>query len=73
MPNISFRPNTKIVINLQGQERRACLIEQIDTTAGYSQFAYNFLDAEIKPELTPDSNQTPQQKGDDFDTLWSSL
>ena len=73
MPNISFRPNTKIVINLQGQERRACLIEQIDTTAGYSQFAYNFLEAEIKPELTPDSNQTPQQKGDDFDTLWSSL
>lgn len=73
MPNISFRPNTKIVINQQGQERRACLIEQIDTTAGYSQFAYNFLDTETKPELSPDSKQTPQQKGDDFDTLWNSL
>ena len=73
MPNISFRPNTKIMINQQGQERRACLVEQIDTTAGYSQFAYNFLDTETKPELSPDSKQTLQQKGDDFDTLWNSL
>lgn len=73
MPNINFRQNTKITINQQGEERRAHLTEQIDTTAGYSQFTYHFLDPEKMPELGTNTKQTPQQDGDDFDTLWNSL
>ncbi|PCJ12945.1 MAG: hypothetical protein COB04_17040 [Gammaproteobacteria bacterium] len=72
-PNFTYRPNTKITINQQGQERRASLTEQIDTTAGYSQFTYKHLDPEKTPEPGTDSKKTSQQESDDFDTLWNSL
>ncbi|MEJ1227209.1 MULTISPECIES: molecular chaperone [unclassified Pseudomonas] len=64
-PRLPFQEGQRVLINTNGQERRAGLDRRVTSTHSFNQFAYHQEDA------------GPTEKGDapeaDFDSLWKSL
>lgn len=70
-PHVGFHVGCKIMINEQGEEYKAQLIKQINSSASYIQFQFKFL---TKPPEKPSSKEsTSMEQDDDFDSIWSSL
>lgn len=65
-PRLPFEDGSKVMINSNGDERRATLHNRRATTGSYNQFEYEILEGAKKK--APDSG--PEQE---FDSLWKEL
>ncbi|MBX8555106.1 molecular chaperone [Pseudomonas cichorii] len=66
-PRLPFQENSQVMINVNGEERRAALSNRHISSASYNQFEYKIYDA---PKATESEKPKP---GQEFDSLWSSL
>jgi len=64
-PRLPFQEGQKVLINTNGQERRAGLDRRVTSTHSFNQFAY-------RQEDSGTSGEDGTQDGD-FDSLWKSL
>ncbi|MBF7730981.1 molecular chaperone [Pseudomonas sp. N040] len=72
-PRIPFREGSKVLINLDGMEKRALLGNRQATTGSFSQFEYR-EDALRDPLADPAQGARKGRPGEeDFDSLWKSL
>ncbi|MHA6492324.1 molecular chaperone [Pseudomonas borbori] len=74
-PRMPFQEGNKVLINLNGTERRALLSRRQTSTGSFSQFEYRNL--ELAPEdhgkpVTAPKSRVPGGE-EDFDSLWKSL
>ena len=65
-PRLPFEDGCKVMINSNGEERRATLSKRRATTGSYNQFEYEILEGPKKP--APEVG--PEQE---FDSLWTVL
>ncbi|WP_439860749.1 molecular chaperone [Pseudomonas sp. MBLB4136] len=74
-PRLPFQEGNKVMINLNGTERRAVLSRRQTSTGSFSQFEYRSLDQPAPPSGKPVT--PPESRGaggeEDFDSLWKSL
>jgi hypothetical protein len=71
-PALTFRPGYKVGLNLDGEEVKAHLSQQLSATPSFCQFEFNLL---RKTGLDLD-DKDPQSLGgndEDFDAIWASL
>ncbi|WP_122316009.1 molecular chaperone [Pseudomonas cichorii] len=66
-PRLPFQEGSQVMINVNGEERRAALSNRHISSASYNQFEYKIYDA---PKATENEKPKP---GQEFDSLWSSL
>lgn len=70
-PALTFRPGYKVGLNLDGEEVKAHLNQQLSATPSFCQFEFALLrKAGI---LLDDAPESPGGHDEDFDTIWSSL
>ena len=71
-PALTFRSGYKLVLNLDGEEVKAHLNEQVSATQSFSQFEFTLM---RRPSETDAGAATPDAgpEDDDFDTIWASL
>ncbi|MFP5440197.1 MAG: hypothetical protein ACLGHJ_01785 [Gammaproteobacteria bacterium] len=71
-PAIAFSTGYKIMVNLNGSERRVALYRQMNATAGFRQFLLRDLD---RPDgrIGGTAPAPAASGGEDFDSIWSSL
>ncbi len=71
-PALTFRSGYKLVLNLDGEEVKAHLNEQVSATQSFSQFEFTLM---RRPSETDADAATPDAgpEDDDFDTIWASL
>ncbi|RMU44817.1 hypothetical protein ALP29_200525 [Pseudomonas syringae pv. avii] len=66
-PRLPFQEGSKVMINVDGEERRASLSNRRISSASYNQFEYQIYDA-------PKAAEVEQAKpGQEFDSLWGTL
>lgn len=75
-PRLPFQEGNKVLINLNGQERRAVLSRRQTSTGSFNQFEYRSVaepndSASGKPVTAPSSAGNGREE--DFDSLWKSL
>lgn len=76
LPTLTFRSGYKILLNLDGEELKAQLTTQVSATPSFSQFEFQLLrrPGEAEPEVTAEADEpSPENKDDDFDSIWASL
>lgn len=66
-PRLPFQEGSKVLINTNGQERRAGLDRRVASTHSFNQFAYRSL------ETSRNDNAAGSGVGEVFDSLWPSL
>jgi hypothetical protein len=66
-PRLPFQEGSKVLINTNGQERRAGLDRRVASTNSFNQFAYRSLEA------SRNDNAAGSGVEEDFDSLWKSL
>ncbi|GLX15620.1 MULTISPECIES: molecular chaperone [Pseudomonadaceae] len=74
-PRLPFQEGSKVLININGKERRAVLSQKQLSTGSFSQFEYHDLEqkaADHATSVTASSTQRPAGE-EDFDSLWKSL
>jgi hypothetical protein len=70
-PALTFRPGYKVGLNLDGEEVKAHLSQQLSATPSFCQFEFNLL---RKTGLGLEDSQDLGSGGDeDFDAIWASL
>ncbi|MBC9249170.1 molecular chaperone [Pseudomonas alcaligenes] len=74
-PRLPFQESNKVLINLNGEERRAVLSRRQTSTGSFSQFEYRNLGQVSEPDGKPVTAEKSANKGseEDFDSLWKSL
>ncbi len=74
-PRLPFQEGNKVMINLNGTERRAVLSRRQTSTGSFNQFEYRSVEQppgdQDKPVTTPESRSPGGEE--DFDSLWKSL
>ncbi|WP_188983502.1 molecular chaperone [Pseudomonas matsuisoli] len=70
-PRLPFQEQSKVSVNLRGEERRALLIEQHDATASFSQFTFRWLAA--MGEITDDTGLSlaPRTPSSSAPSIWT--
>jgi len=63
-PKLPFQEGNKVMINTNGEERRAGLGKRRTGTGSFNQFEYKTIEAPQKPGVPA---------GEEFDSLWTSL
>ncbi|MER0044029.1 molecular chaperone [Pseudomonas sp. MGal98] len=74
-PRLPFQEGSKVLININGKERRAVLSQKQVSTGSFSQFEYHDLEqktADHATSVTASGTQRPAGE-EDFDSLWKSL
>lgn len=74
-PRLPFQEGSKVLININGKERRAVLSQKQVSTGSFSQFEYHDLEqkaAHHATSVTASGTQRPAGE-EDFDSLWKSL
>ncbi|MFB4370818.1 MULTISPECIES: molecular chaperone [unclassified Pseudomonas] len=74
-PRLPFQEGSKVLININGKERRAVLSQKQLSTGSFSQFEYHDLEqkaADHATSVTASGTQRPAGE-EDFDSLWKSL
>jgi hypothetical protein len=66
-PRLPFQEGNKVLINTNGQERRAGLDRRVASTNSFNQFAYRSLEA------NRNDNAAGSGVEEEFDSLWKSL
>ncbi|RMO65162.1 hypothetical protein ALQ37_01096 [Pseudomonas syringae pv. aptata] len=66
-PRLPFQEGNKVMINVNGEERRASLSNRQVSSASYNQFEYQMYDA---PKAAEIEKARPDQE---FDSLWGTL
>jgi hypothetical protein len=66
-PRLPFQEGNKVLINTNGQERRAGLDRRVSSTNSFNQFAYRSLEA------SKNGNTAVGGVEQEFDSLWQSL
>ncbi|MCD5994433.1 molecular chaperone [Pseudomonas sp. CDFA 602] len=66
-PRLPFQEGSKVMINVNGEERRATLSNRRISSTSYNQFEYQVYDA---PKAAESEKSQP---GQEFDSLWGSL
>lgn len=66
-PRLPFQEGNKVLINTNGQERRAGLDRRVASTNSFNQFAYRSLEA------SRNDNAAESGVEEEFDSLWKSL
>jgi len=70
-PALTFRTGYKLVLNLDGEEVKAQLTQQVSATQSFSQFEFTLMrrPTENEPAARTDSTHDDE----DFDSIWASL
>lgn len=68
-PRLPFQDGSKVMINLNGEERRATLSNRQISSTSYNQFEYQVYDAPKAAE----SEKPGPRPGQEFDSLWGTL
>jgi hypothetical protein len=74
-PRLPFQEGNKVMINLNGTERRAMLIQRKTSTGSFSQFEYRSAEltpSDIGKPVTAHASHSAGGE-EDFDSLWKSL
>ncbi|UQY36380.1 molecular chaperone [Pseudomonas fulva] len=74
-PRLPFQEGSKVLININGKERRAVLSQKQVSTGSFSQFEYHDLEQKTTDHatsVTASGTQRPAGE-EDFDSLWKSL
>ena len=66
-PRLPFQEGNKVMINTNGEERRAGLEQRVASTNSFNQFAYRSL------ETARNDNAAGSGAEEEFDSLWKSL
>ncbi|HEX6592223.1 MAG TPA: hypothetical protein VF050_09505, partial [Moraxellaceae bacterium] len=70
-PALTFRSGYKVVLNLDGEEVKAHLTQQVSATPSFCQFEFQLV---RRPnEAVEDISDTATQDDEDFDSIWASL
>jgi hypothetical protein len=71
-PALTFRSGYKLVLNLDGEEIKAHLGQQVSSTPSFSQFEFVLM---RRPQDSEDdgSRGDGRQDDEDFDSIWASL
>lgn len=74
-PRLPFQEGSKVLININGKERRAVLSQKQASTGSFSQFEYHDLEQKNVDHATSvTASGTHRPAGEeDFDSLWKSL
>lgn len=72
---LPFQEGNKVLININGQERRAILNRKQASTGSFNQFEYHSIDQPPSDPGKPVTAASPQKPHgeEDFDSLWKSL
>lgn len=65
-PRLPFKEDSKVLINVNGEEKRAALKTRHIASASYNQFEYQVFEA-------PKSAAPEKKVGEEFESLWGSL
>ncbi|MCO8167755.1 molecular chaperone [Pseudomonas sp. 21LCFQ02] len=65
-PRLPFKEDSKVLININGEEKRAALKTRHIASASYNQFEYQVFEA-------PKSAAPEKKIGEEFESLWGSL
>lgn len=65
-PRLPFKEDSKVLININGEEKRAALKTRHIASASYNQFEYQVFEA-------PKSAAPEKKVGEEFESLWGSL
>lgn len=71
-PALTFRSGYKVVLNLDGEEIKAHLMQQVSATPSFCQFEFQLM---RRPSETEDdiTGATTTEDDEDFDSIWASL
>ena len=74
-PRLPFQEGNKVMINLNGTERRAVLSQRKTSTGSFNQFEYRSVEQKPTDPEKPVTGQGSQGTSgeEDFDSLWKSL
>jgi hypothetical protein len=74
-PRLPFQEGNKVMINLNGTERRAVLSRRQTSTGSFNQFEYRSAEQPPSDRGTPVTTSESRSPGgeEDFDSLWKSL
>lgn len=74
-PRLPFQEGSKVLININGKERRAVLSQKQLSTGSFSQFEYHDLEQKAADHATSVTASSTQRSAgeEDFDSLWKSL
>lgn len=74
-PRLPFQEGSKVLININGKERRAVLSHKQVSTGSFSQFEYHDLEQKTADHATSVTASGTQRAAgeEDFDSLWKSL
>lgn len=70
-PRLPFQEGNKVLINTNGEERRAGLDRRLASTNSFNQFAYRSLEAARNENATGSDGGVGSEE--DFDSLWKTL
>ncbi|NWA28943.1 molecular chaperone [Pseudomonas gingeri] len=71
-PRLPFQEGHKVVINSNGEERRAVLSKRLASTGSFNQFEYRLLEQPAAPKTDPSAGGLGVAE-DDFGSLWKIL
>ncbi|MDP2227859.1 MAG: hypothetical protein Q8J78_10345 [Moraxellaceae bacterium] len=69
-PALTFRSGYKVVLNLDGEEVKAHLAQQVSATQSFCQFEFTLA---RRPNETEETSTPAAQDDEDFDSIWASL
>ncbi|SHM29060.1 molecular chaperone [Phytopseudomonas punonensis] len=74
-PRLPFQEGSKVLININGKERRAVLSQKQVSTSSFSQFEYHDLEQKVADQATSVTASGAKRPAgeEDFDSLWKSL
>ena len=73
-PQLTFRPGYKVLLNIDSEEVRLHLNNEISSTASFSQFEYKLLGEKAEKQTsTTEQNNSSSEDNDEFNSLWSSI
>ncbi|MBV6753206.1 molecular chaperone [Pseudomonas chlororaphis] len=71
-PRLPFQEGHKVIINSNGEERRAGLNKRLASTGSFNQFEYRLLEQPVTPKTDPSAGGLGVAE-DDFGSLWKIL
>ncbi|WP_248796021.1 molecular chaperone [Pseudomonas sp. MWU13-2105] len=71
-PRLPFQEGHKVIINSNGEERRAGLSKRLSSTGSFNQFEYRLLEQPVMPKTDPSAGGLGVAE-DDFGSLWKIL
>jgi hypothetical protein len=70
-PQLTFKPGYKVLLNIDAQEVRLHLTNEISSTASFSQFEYKLLGEKVDKQAGQSNSSS--EDNDDFNSLWSNI